>query len=48
MRFFVIALLIAAIVYLATAGHVLFLPLLLFLPLGFAGGRRRRRRGGWM
>jgi hypothetical protein len=49
LRLFFIAILIAAVVYLATAGHVLFLPLLLFLPLGFAGSRRRsRRRGGWL
>jgi hypothetical protein len=42
MRFLLIGLLIAAAVYLATAGHVLFLPLL-FLPLTFGLGRRRRR-----
>jgi hypothetical protein len=34
---------LALIVYAATGGHVLFLPLLLVLPLGFfAFGRRRR------
>jgi hypothetical protein len=34
---------VALIVYAATGGHVLFLPLLLVLPLGFfAVGRRRR------
>jgi hypothetical protein len=34
---------VALIVYIATGGHVLFLPLLLVLPLGLlAVGRRRR------
>jgi hypothetical protein len=34
---------VALIVYAATGGHVLLLPLLLVLPLGFfAVGRRRR------
>jgi hypothetical protein len=34
---------VAAIVYVATGGHVVFLPILLVLPLGFfALGRRRR------
>jgi hypothetical protein len=34
---------VALIVYVATGGHVVFLPLLLVLPLGFfAVGRRRR------
>jgi hypothetical protein len=45
-RFLMIALALAATVYLVTGGHVLFLPLLLFLPLGFAG-RRHRRRSPW-
>jgi hypothetical protein len=48
MRALGVSIAIAAIVFLATAGHVLFLPLLL-LPLGLfgLGGRRastRRRR----
>jgi hypothetical protein len=42
MRLVVIGLLVAAVVYLISAGHVLFLPLLLVFPLGFFGGRRRR------
>ena len=46
MRLLLISLLIAAVIYLATAGHVLFLPLLLFIPLGFAG-RRRRGTSRW-
>ncbi|MCW3005566.1 MAG: hypothetical protein JWP17_192 [Solirubrobacterales bacterium] len=44
MRWLILGLLVAVVVYLATAGHVLFLPLLLFIPLGFAGRRRRHRR----
>jgi hypothetical protein len=44
MRLLVAGLLLAAVVYLATNGHVLFLPLLLLLPLGFIGGRRGRGR----
>jgi hypothetical protein len=36
---------VAAIVFLVTGGHVLFLPLFFILPLGIFGlGRRRRRR----
>lgn len=46
MRWLILGLLVAVVVYLATAGHVLFLPLLLFIPLGFAGRRHRRRRNG--
>jgi hypothetical protein len=37
-----IGLLIAVVVFAATGGHVLFLPLL-FLPLGLFSFRRRRR-----
>ena len=44
MRLLLLGIIVAVAVYLATAGHVLFLPLL-FLPLGGAlfgrGGRRR-------
>jgi hypothetical protein len=36
---------VAAIIFAATGGHVLFLPLLFVLPLGLFGlGRRRDRR----
>jgi hypothetical protein len=46
-RALAIGLLIAVILFAATGGHVLFLPLL-FLPLGlFLFGHRRRRRGYW-
>jgi hypothetical protein len=40
-----IGLAVAAIIFAATGGHVLFLPFLLVLPLGLFGlGRRRDRR----
>jgi hypothetical protein len=35
---------VAAVVWAATGGHVLFLPFLLVLPLGVFGLGRRRRR----
>jgi len=34
-------LVIGAVVYLATSGHVIFLPILLVLPLGLLSWRRR-------
>jgi hypothetical protein len=37
---------VAAIVFLVSGGHLLFLPLFFILPLGFFG-LGRRRRGGW-
>jgi hypothetical protein len=41
----VIAVLVAAVIYVASGGHVLFLPLVLLLPLGvLVRGRERRRR----
>lgn len=43
MRILLICVAIAVAIYLISGGHVLFLPLLLFLPLGFAGHRRRGR-----
>jgi hypothetical protein len=33
---------IAALVYVVSGGHVIFLPLVLLLPLGLFFGRRRR------
>jgi hypothetical protein len=42
MRLFVIGLLVAAAIYLLSAGHILFVPLLFFIPLGMFGRRR-----GW-
>jgi hypothetical protein len=46
MRLLVIGIAIAAAVWLASAGHVFFLPIPLVLPLGLISGRRRRRRPG--
>jgi hypothetical protein len=44
MRALAVGLAIAVIVFVATAGHVVFLPLL-FVPIGlFTFGHRRRRR----
>jgi uncharacterized membrane protein YccC len=46
-RTLAIGLAIAALVFLVTAGHVIFLPLV-FLPLGLFGfGHRRRHRSYW-
>jgi hypothetical protein len=42
MRLILWGLAIAVAIYLLSAGHVLFLPLLFFLPLGGLFGRRRR------
>ncbi|MCW2957398.1 MAG: hypothetical protein JWP18_201 [Solirubrobacterales bacterium] len=47
MRLLLICLAIALVIYVATKGHVVFLPLLLFLPLGLAGRGRRRRAAPW-
>jgi hypothetical protein len=45
MRFAAVGLLIAAILFLASGGHLLFLPLFFVLPFGgLLGGRRDRRR----
>jgi hypothetical protein len=46
-RLLVVSLVIAAVVFLVTGGHVIFLPLVI-LPLGLLGfGRRRPRRRIW-
>ncbi|HEX2015510.1 MAG TPA: hypothetical protein VGN69_02365 [Solirubrobacteraceae bacterium] len=45
MRFAVLGLLLAAILFIASNGHLLFLPLFFVLPLGGLLGHRRRRRG---
>jgi hypothetical protein len=42
MRFALFGLIVAAIIFLATGGHVLFLPLFFLLPLGGLFGHRRR------
>jgi hypothetical protein len=47
MRLFLWGLVIAAAIYLLSAGHVLFLPLLFFIPLGGMLGRRRSYSRRW-
>jgi hypothetical protein len=44
MRYALIGLVIAVVVFAASGGHLLFLPLLFILPLGGLFGRRRRYR----
>lgn len=41
MRIALIGLIIAAVVFIASGGHVVFLPLFFLLPLGGLFGRRR-------
>jgi hypothetical protein len=47
LRFFVFGLLLALIVFLASGGHVLFLPLFFVLPLAGLFGHRRRHGSYW-
>ena len=47
MRFFVWALVLATLIYLASGGHVLFLPLFFLLPLGGLFGHHRRHGHPW-
>lgn len=42
MRFALFGLIIAAIIFAVSGGHILFLPLLFVLPLGGLFGHRRR------
>jgi hypothetical protein len=44
MRFALLGLLLAAVIFIASGGHALFLPLFFVLPLGGLFGRRRRYR----
>lgn len=44
MRFALYGLVIAALVFVVSGGHVLFLPLFFLLPLGGLFGHRRRNR----
>jgi hypothetical protein len=46
-RFVLIGLLIAAVVFIASGGHALFLPLFFVLPLGGLFGHRRRTYRRW-
>jgi len=43
-RFALWGLVLAAVIFIASGGHVLFLPLLFLLPLGGLLGHRRRHR----
>jgi hypothetical protein len=47
MRFALWGLVIAVVVFLASGGHLVFLPLLFLLPLGGLFGHRRRYRRWW-
>jgi hypothetical protein len=47
MRFALWGLVLAAVVFILSGGHVLFLPLFFLLPLGGLLGHRRRRRPWW-
>jgi hypothetical protein len=47
MRFALFGLLLAAIIFVASGGHALFLPLFFVLPLGGLFGRRRRTDRRW-
>ena len=44
MRFALLGLMLAAIIFIGSGGHLLFLPLLFLLPLGGLFGHRRRQR----
>lgn len=44
MRFALIGLLFAAVIFVASGGHLLLLPLFFLLPLGGLFGHRRSRR----
>jgi hypothetical protein len=45
MRFALVGLAVAAVIFIASGGHVLFLPLFFLLPFGGFFGHRRRRGG---
>jgi hypothetical protein len=47
MRFALWGLVIAAVVFILSGGHILFLPLFFLLPLGGLFGHRRRHRRWW-
>lgn len=44
MRFVAFGLLLAAVLFVVSGGHMVFLPLFFVLPLGGLFGHRRRRR----
>jgi hypothetical protein len=47
LRFFAFGLLLALILFLASGGHLLFLPLFFVLPLGGLLGHRQRHGSYW-
>jgi hypothetical protein len=47
MRFALWGVVLAALIFLISGGHVLFLPLFFLLPLGGLFGHRRRYRRWW-
>jgi hypothetical protein len=47
MRLMLLGLLVAVLVYVASGGHAIFLPLLFVLPLGGLFGHRRRYGRRW-
>jgi hypothetical protein len=47
MRFALWGVVLAAVLFLASGGHLLFLPLFFVLPLGGLFGHRRRYRRWW-
>ncbi len=44
MRFALFGLILAAVIFAASGGHLLFLPLFFLLPIGGLFGHRQRRR----
>lgn len=44
MRFVLVGLALATLIFIVTGGHLIFLPLFFVLPLGGLFGHRRRRR----
>jgi hypothetical protein len=44
MRFVLVGLALAAVIFILTGGHLIFLPLFFVLPLGGLFGHRRSRR----
>ena len=47
MRFALWGLVLAAVVFIVSGGHLLFVPLLFLLPLGGLFAQRRRKRRRW-
>jgi hypothetical protein len=47
MRFALWGLVLAAVIFIVSGGHILFLPLFLLLPLGGLFGHHRRHRRWW-